>query len=550
MKSKAYDYYKGNFTAIVAAKEGSMLEWHKFSRFDFHHIQITEVAPLSNFNPEEHRAGLHLYRPSLIVGRKKWSQKLNPFLNQGFVLFPHSADQIYTGKIHQVVFKNFQIPENGERLRTLAPGYFLLQGAVYFGRPAQVGHPAPAVVVPPTLPNSQPITGPQVTQINAQLQQQLNRGCFNPIMNTSKTINQVVQQASQSAPSQFVGSNAIGCLSRLWQAMVFFFLIVLSFIMWQFLPVLGLISAVLSILWLISRWRPAFPLRSVYGWALLGLFLVFMLMFRTALQSDFRPQETDEGEVKQEKPEEYLLEDDQSKMRDYRHKKSITWFDFGKRTYRTDYTTTSLRYVQSKDIRDGLKNKNLGNDQISYMTNLYAKLMINDTPKLDSLVADLKNKAITKNLNALQTAEMVTTMVQEIDYVLVHANSCKQSSKEDGDFVRDYHRENKPCLPNTFAGVQSPYEFAHNLKGDCDTRTLLAHTLLTRLGISSSIWISTVYGHSVLGVGVPAGFGSYKEINGVKHYGVEITNKGFKIGMLVPEQRNMRNWIVTNYKNF
>jgi hypothetical protein len=196
-----------------------------------------------------------------------------------------------------------------------------------------------------------------------------------------------------------------------------------------------------------------------------------------------------------------------------------------------------------------MKKQNLGDNQVEYMANLYGRLLANDQPKLDSLARDLKKKALAKNLNALQTAEMVTTMVQEIDYVLVHDNSCKQSSEEDGDFVRDYHKARKPCLPNIFAGVQSPYEFTHNLKGDCDTRTLLAHALLTRLGISSSVWISTVYGHSVLGVGVPVGFGSYKDVRGVKHFGVELTNKGFKIGMLAPEQRNMRNWVVTNYKN-
>ena len=127
MNKKAYDYYKGDFTAIVVAKNGSMLEWHNFSDLDFHQIQISQVIPLPNFDPEEHRAGLHLYRPSLIVGRKKWSQKINPFINQGFVLFPHSADQIYSGKIYHVIFRKFLIPENGERLRTLSPGNFLLQ---------------------------------------------------------------------------------------------------------------------------------------------------------------------------------------------------------------------------------------------------------------------------------------------------------------------------------------------------------------------------------------------------------------------------------------
>jgi hypothetical protein len=53
-----------------------------------------------------------------------------------------------------------------------------------------------------------------------------------------------------------------------------------------------------------------------------------------------------------------------------------------------------------------------------------------------------------------------------------------------------------------------------------------------------------------LGVGVPAGFGSYKVVNGVKHYAVELTAKGFKIGMIMAENRNMNNWIITNYQNF
>jgi len=539
-----FEYFKGRFTAVVAAKNGSMVEWHTFSKLEFHQVQISGVVPITGFKPEEHRAGPHLYRETLIVGRKKWHQKLNPFIKQGFVLFPHSADQIYSGKIHQVVFKKFQLIDQGERMRVLSPGYFLLQGEVYFGRPR-----IPVVVAVPQGPAGQPPTPPQPTLISEQLQNQLNKGCFNPIMSTSQALNSVAQQATQSAPANFVSNNAKGCLSRLWQALVFFFLIVMSFIIGQFMPLLGLLSAILSVLWLISRWIPSFPFRSWYGWALLGLFFVFIIMARQSLQTDFQPQETEDGAVRQEKPEEYVLENDRVKMKDYRFNKSITWFDFSKRSYQTEYATTSINYFQSKDKREAMKTQNLGDNQVEYMANLYGRLLANDQPKLDSLARDLKKKALTKNLNALQTAEMVTTMVQEIDYVLVHDNSCKQSSEEDGDFVRDYHKARKPCLPNIFAGVQSPYEFTHNLKGDCDTRTLLAHALLTRLGISSSVWISTVYGHSVLGVGVPVGFGSYKEVGGVKHFGVELTSKGFKIGMLVPEQRNMRNWVVTNYKN-
>ena len=344
--------------------------------------------------------------------------------------------------------------------------------------------------------------------------------------------------------------SAIGCINTLFRLFIFGFVISVSALAGVYAPSYGLLMAILSVLWLISRWIPKFPLRTYFGWLLLGLFIAFFVQYRQLLSSNLQLEKTPDGAVMQHDPVDYSPSGRESGLTDKLYRKSIAWFDFGQRSYHTKFYTTGIGFKHSRSTRNSLRQLALGDNQISYMAALYEILSVNDTPKLDSLVADLKNKAINKNLNALQTAEMVTTMVQEIDYVLVHANSCKQSSKEDGDFVCDYHRENKPCLPNTFAGVQSPYEFAHNLKGDCDTRTLLAHTLLTRLGISSSIWISTVYGHSVLGVGVPAGFGSYKEINGVKHYGVEITNKGFKIGMLVPEQRNMRNWIVTNYKNF
>jgi hypothetical protein len=104
-------------------------------------------------------------------------------------------------------------------------------------------------------------------------------------------------------------------------------------------------------------------------------------------------------------------------------------------------------------------------------------------------------------------------------------------------------------LPNIPGGVQSPYEFLHNLKGDCDTRSLLGYAIFKKLNISSSIWVSEVYGHCVLGIGLPVGNGVYKSIDGLKHYAVELTNKGFRLGMISPEQRDISNWDIALYSN-
>jgi hypothetical protein len=70
------------------------------------------------------------------------------------------------------------------------------------------------------------------------------------------------------------------------------------------------------------------------------------------------------------------------------------------------------------------------------------------------------------------------------------------------------------------------------------------------LGISSSVWVSEQYGHSILGVGVPVSSGAQKSVMGVPHYGVELTAKGYRLGMISPDQRNLRNWDIALYKNF
>ena len=173
-----------------------------------------------------------------------------------------------------------------------------------------------------------------------------------------------------------------------------------------------------------------------------------------------------------------------------------------------------------------------------------------DSPKIQEIVKQFLEKSKSKNLNQLETTEMITTFVQEIPYYLVHDLSCQKIvESSNSSFITEYHSDGKPCLPNIPGGVQSPYEFLHNLKGDCDTRSLLAFTLLKELHISSSIWVSESYGHSILGVGLPVAGGVFKTIEGINHYGVELTAKGFRIGMIAPDNNNMSNWEIALFYN-
>jgi hypothetical protein len=172
-----------------------------------------------------------------------------------------------------------------------------------------------------------------------------------------------------------------------------------------------------------------------------------------------------------------------------------------------------------------------------------------DRDKVKTVAKIFSDSAVRKRLGPLETAEMVVAFVQEIPYYLVHDGTCQEASATGNDFITEYHRNRKPCLANVDAGVQSPYEFLHNLKGDCDTRSLLAHAILRELNIASSVWVSETYGHSILGVAVPVGHGIYKEIQGIRHYGVELTAKGYRLGMVSSEHAEPRNWQITLYNN-
>jgi hypothetical protein len=61
--------------------------------------------------------------------------------------------------------------------------------------------------------------------------------------------------------------------------------------------------------------------------------------------------------------------------------------------------------------------------------------------------------------------------------------------------------------------------------------------------------VSETYSHSILGIGLPIAGGVHKTIDGISHYGVELTAKGYRVGMVNPEHYNMSNWDIALYYN-
>ena len=328
----------------------------------------------------------------------------------------------------------------------------------------------------------------------------------------------------------------------------------------------------ISIIWLLLAALVvgfAFFIGSPYAWPLAVVFLLMMIVRKGAKQGwvvaavvlflllallALLPLLTDRLTPK---------EDEDSKkanVKSRREKKegsgeiisrhSIEW-PYPQRTYLNlmQYATADAEYSKSLDNHDKVS-KVSATEEMQFWNQAYRILLAHDQEKVDSIANIVQSVSEKKNFSTLQSAEYLVTMIQEIPYVLVHDMTCKEAVLQYKGFVAQYHMQGKPCLPNIVAGVQSPYEFMHNLKGDCDTRTLFAHAVLNKLGISSSVWVSSAYGHSILGVGVPGSSNNRKIVNGVPHYAVELTAKNFRIGMIAPEQNQMSNWKIAVYKNF
>jgi hypothetical protein len=550
-----FDYFNGSFEGIFRKKNSTHVGSLIFSEINWQHITITEVKQVSNFNPDKHKVGDYWY--SKKIWQKKWY--LPAWLLQSSDIFiPKNEVTAFSGDLHHVIIKDLELDSANKLpfIQEISQNLLLVRGTIYFGLPKP-----PPLVVQPSSPLVTDASQKNVdNQVSGRIQginilgdvgssaehrntNVLNsveqNGCWRNFINSNKE-RSLLDPISQTPKRQFGFFSLLSSLffASLWGLA----LIYLWFSFPQFFWPL-LISGVLWLLFRILKWR---VLSNRLGWILMLAVIYFWIQNYKTAQTDLIPKETKNGSIKTDPPKET---ESSSNVKDYISAKEIKWWDFFDKNYFLNFSTSAIKYFDSKANREKAQNYNK-QDQIEFFTQTYRSMVNYDTNGLDSVITLLNLQAEKKKLNPIQKAEMVVTFIQEIPYYLVHDMSCADARKTDpGGFLDDYHRKGKPCMPNIFAGVQSPYEFLHNLKGDCDTRSVLGYSILTEMHIPASVWVSEAYGHSVLGVGLPVGTGSYKEIDGMKHYAVELTSKGYRLGMISASNRNMNNWTITLYKN-
>jgi hypothetical protein len=199
------------------------------------------------------------------------------------------------------------------------------------------------------------------------------------------------------------------------------------------------------------------------------------------------------------------------------------WKDFDGDWYRMDFKIAENSVQKSKVNRTNYRYTN----DFTW-GKFYKHMADHDKPLLNHLYTSFSKIQQDKKMTRKKFAEFIITSIQNIKYNYIKTTACTGN-------------EEYPCVGNVRLGVFAPAEFGANLKGDCDSRTVLLFVLLAKFNYDVAILNSDEYKHSVLGISVPTR-GKYKTYNRKKYYFVETTAKGCPIGYLPKDVSTLSYW--------
>jgi hypothetical protein len=207
------------------------------------------------------------------------------------------------------------------------------------------------------------------------------------------------------------------------------------------------------------------------------------------------------------------------------------WQDYDKKWHKISFSVDSAQLNQVPGFRE---------NQDLPLNELYAQLHDNNLPIMEPMIkafkAEIKRQNYPRQEAYMKSMELVASAVQFIPYTLVLGDEeecpCEMPF---GSFSADckVQSDGRGCCSGIMPlGVYAPAEFMYHKKGDCDTRSLFAYTILNELGFDVAVMVSIDEGHSVLGVHLKnRSFPSYgRDLSGKKYFLWELTARDFQLG--------------------
>ena len=218
-----------------------------------------------------------------------------------------------------------------------------------------------------------------------------------------------------------------------------------------------------------------------------------------------------------------------------------SWQDYDGTPYEGKYT---LKLNDCRDSKSFKNNLNLAQNNLRSYDEIIYSLKERDKNKLAGLYHLFDSINASNKLSEVKFAEMVVSFVQDIPYALILEKDCNASSYTD-IFTRKYLLSpGAVCEGEQRFGINTPTEFLADLKGDCDTRTLLLYTVFSHYNYDVALLSSEQYGHSIIGINLPIN-GTAFNYNNQRYVLWETTAPNCKPGIIPPDISNLNNWRIS-----
>ena len=271
-----------------------------------------------------------------------------------------------------------------------------------------------------------------------------------------------------------------------------------------------------------------FDISNLFFWIILGVILFLLLpYFKNGLYNDKKVNEWISllEKKKIDENNEEIVKDTIAQLDSFH---SWNWIDFFNKTRKIRFSHDKDAYTKSQTNREIIE---IGDFSI------YQKLYNNDKLILADFINQFKVQIKELNMDYQQSLNFVCSSIQFIPYTLIR-NDENCPCNEDSFYYVDKCeslKDGNGCCKNVFPfAVYAPFEFVIKKTGDCDTRALLAFTILKELGFDVAVMVSESKRHSVLGVAIPphrSGRLDYGKNNyGKKYYLWELTSQDWRFG--------------------
>jgi hypothetical protein len=182
------------------------------------------------------------------------------------------------------------------------------------------------------------------------------------------------------------------------------------------------------------------------------------------------------------------------------------------------------------------------------INDIYKTMLDHDSSQMGYLYHTFDSIKAINNLNEVAFSQMLVSAIQSLPYFLVLDRGCDESYND--DFTRNFLANCKTdcCVGYERFGVRTPVEFLSDLKGDCDTRSLLLYQVLKHYNYNVVLLTSDYYKHAMIAVSFTEAVhqpGVGITIGENKYYMWETTAPDLNYGMLSSNFNNLTYWNIS-----